>query len=80
MSAIGATLVSYFVYRSVADAEGDEKQRKREKMMLRKARQTKTQQQSSKSRIVGANQFLASKELTADQKAQIKLEKMENDL
>ena len=37
LSAIGSVLVSYFVYRSVANEDSIESQRKRERM-LRKAR------------------------------------------
>jgi len=79
LSALGSIIVSYLVYKSVADEESTEKQRRQDRM-LRKAKQEKSQQ-SSRSRIVGASQqFHPRDELTHEEQAQMKFERMEQDL
>ncbi len=79
ISALGSILVSYLVYRSVANDQSTDKQRKRDRM-LRKARSAKSKQ-SSRSRIVGASQqFYARDELTQEEQAQQKFEQMEQEL
>ena len=60
LSALGSIIVSYLVYKSVADEESIEKQLRRDRM-LRKAKQEKSQQ-SSKSRIVGTSQKFHSRD------------------
>ena len=79
ISALGSILVSYLVYKSVANDQSTDKQRKRDRM-LRKARSAKSKQ-SSRSRIVGASQqFYARDELTQEEQAQQKFEQMEQEL
>ena len=79
ISALGSILVSYLVYKSVANDQSTDKQRKRDRM-LRKARSAKSKQ-SSRSRIVGASQqFYARDELTQEELAQQKFEQMEQEL
>ena len=69
ITAIGSVLVSYFVYRKVADDAdmSDEKIKKRERM-IRKARLKAKAARSQNNRIVGAShQLLEEGELTKEE-------------